>query len=140
MFSAHFGRRVKRRQPISNPTLSDEQRAFEGEFVLFANACRWNLTSEKELLCDSSCRDLSAQSIKDALGRLVGRRVDVTEFWQSPTWLRFRFDGGFCLALLPEAEGECEPTDDIFTLSFGNVIWCCDQRGQLGTEVKNRAA
>lgn len=49
VISLHFGNKLPLQQPIKNSYLSEEQRKYEGELILFIQ-CVWRIDSEVEVI------------------------------------------------------------------------------------------
>lgn len=76
MVSLAFGEKLQRKRPLRNPTLSPEQRKFDGEFVLFVKDSAWRVLSENnKVICTSDDNNESGGPMLSGLNQLIGSYV-----------------------------------------------------------------
>ena len=69
-----LGDRIRRRKPLKNPTLTDEQQKFESAFALFIE-CVWRLDSESRVICGAWDDNSEGGVMITGLRQLVGCTV-----------------------------------------------------------------
>jgi hypothetical protein len=127
-----MGREVPRDRPIANPTLSDRQRVFEGEYRLFIE-CSWRLELNS-LVLSGSGDDISPNgSMANSIKEIQGRSVSGVEV-QPPAWdLRVSFVDGLVLKVFCD-QTDIEEDDLNYSVSAGSTTVLVGPRGHIAIE------
>ena len=76
MVSLAFGEKILRHKPLKNPTLTQEQRAFDGEFIVFIKEAPWRILDEnKSTICTSDDNNEVDGLMLSGLKILIGSPV-----------------------------------------------------------------
>lgn len=73
--SLEFEPRVKRKRPLVNPTLSEEQRLTEAGYAIFI-LCSWRLDSESKVICGAWDDNTNGGPMLKGLSQLVGKKLE----------------------------------------------------------------
>ncbi len=116
MVSLAFGEKLQRKRPLRNPTLSPEQREFDGEFVLFVKDSAWRVLSENnKVICTSDDNNESGGPMLSGLNQLIGSYVFSINVANDTGGLDLFFSDGLCIQL----EGvDCINTLDSYSLFY----------------------
>lgn len=96
--SIKFGDRVPLLRPLQNPTLSLEDRAFDGERSLIVY-CDWRLDRGSGIVCTSQTVDDVGTLDLSALNQIKGQIVQDIEFTSRMYDLRIQFVNGYHLSV-----------------------------------------
>lgn len=96
--SMRFGNRVPLRRPLQNPTLSLEERIFDGERSLIVY-CDWRLDHGSSVVCTSQTVDDLGTLDLSAFNQIKGQIVQDIEFTSRMHDLRIRFANGYHLSV-----------------------------------------
>ncbi|MDY7093081.1 MAG: hypothetical protein SX243_08935 [Acidobacteriota bacterium] len=69
-----FGRKIRRARPLRNPSLTEDQRTFEGEISILVE-CAWRVDSRTQVLGGSANDNRQGMAMLKSLGKLIGCRV-----------------------------------------------------------------
>jgi hypothetical protein len=113
--SLDFGRKIRRRTPLSNPNLTDEQRGHIGELVLFLT-CPWKIEDAQGVICTDY--EIGTQYFQEAQGLLLGSHVRMASV-DPPEWnLEVLFETGHALrSYLGQAERNSSVDYSVFSPS-----------------------
>lgn len=70
-----FGQKIQRSRPLRNPSLTHEQRHFEGEISIIVE-CAWRIDSPIRVLGGSADDNRQGGPMLNALDKLIGSRVE----------------------------------------------------------------
>lgn len=99
MASLAFGEKIRRSRPLRNPTLSSDQREFDGEFIVFVKGSEWSIFCEEEPICNSNdSNEINGPMLK-GLQLLIGKEVIETDIINSMGGLDLFFSNGLRLQL-----------------------------------------
>ncbi len=97
----HFGAKVPREVPLTNPTLTDEERRFEGDTSIYIT-CAWRLDSRSSVVCGWLDGGETVEGMVRGLRSVVGHRVEAVDI-QRPAWdLKIVFDNGLTLTIFAD--------------------------------------
>jgi hypothetical protein len=123
------GNRIPRREPVTNPTMSPEQRMYEGEYRLFIE-CAWRLERNDEVICGSQDEAEHGGPMALAIRAIVSRAIRHADV-QGPAWdLTLTFADDLRLRIF------CDQTniniDDFnYSISTGSTSAEVGPRGQV---------
>lgn len=99
MVTLAFGEKIRRTRPIKNPSLSEEQRQFEGEFVVFIKDAYWCLYQCGQQLCTSNESNEIDGPLLSGLRQLVGKPIISASVIDNRGAFELANDNGFCLKI-----------------------------------------
>jgi hypothetical protein len=121
-----IGKRVRRAQPLKNPTLSKDEREYEGEFNVLV-MCGWRLHAGGKVVAgDSTPQDLRAKLLRDLQGKLV----DHCNLYQATGDLKLHFQHGTILEVVADYS-PLEPDLDNWQIEHGNECLSHAMTGEL---------
>ncbi len=125
-------REVLRTPPLRNPSISDDQRNYEGELSLYVT-CAWRLrTTDQVLYGWTDAADDPAQ-LTSTLEQLVGKRVESVGI-RRPAWdLTIQFEGGQILDIFSDQTSLVDE-DDNYSLFTESEILTVGPRSRLNKE------
>ena len=132
MVTLDCGAKIPRKPILKNSTLSDVERKYEGEIVIFIEMADWRLSifgmerfSTLNPICDE-------QGMMEELRGLIGKTI--TNVSNLESWLRvlIEFDDGFCLEIFLE---EADMDDDLYSFHFRDRIYSVKTSGQISCEL-----
>lgn len=98
----YFGRKVKRKRPLTNLSLSSDERVFEGEKCL-AIYCDWRLQTAEEILCSSQSTEQNGVAL-ESFSRIREKAVRSIAFLSQMHDLQIDFISGVSLVLFCDVE------------------------------------
>jgi hypothetical protein len=107
LVSTAFGKKLLRKLPLRNASLSDEQRNFEGEFELYVE-CAWRLESKEEVLCTSTSSNHRGGLRDKSLRNLIGRTVTDAVCTYPGGDLAITFDDSLALRIFVDQANEVD--------------------------------
>jgi hypothetical protein len=120
-----FGKKIKRKKPLSNKYLSEEQRAFQGEYDLFVE-CSWRLDERKDVICSSKDSNKENGVIVSGLKRLVNKKVISIEIHKPAYDLDLYFINNLTLKIFCDETNSAENVDNFtFATPERNYIVGC---------------
>ena len=114
-----FGRKLPRIKPLKNPTLTEEQRNYEGEYSLYIE-CAWRLQTKKQVLCSSTSSNMTGQDMLNGLSQLIGGQVVKVAVRALGGDLTIHFDNGLILLVFADQGNEA---DDIDNYTYYSTEW-----------------
>jgi hypothetical protein len=129
-----LGRRVPRRAPLLNETLSALERTHEGEFDLFIESA-WRLERGAEVLCGSTDDDDNDGAMVAGLGQLVGKRVLSVVVCTPVPDFAMRLEDELCLNVFCD-QTNLKTTSDNYSVRFGDTIVAVTVRGRIVEEIR----
>lgn len=75
MVSLGFGEKIPRKVRIRNPTLSEEQQMFFGEFCVFIRNSSWLVIKEEKIICSNEDSNERGGAMLEGLSKLIGASV-----------------------------------------------------------------
>lgn len=99
MASLAFGQKIRRSRSIRNPTLSPDQRDFDGEFLLFIKEAHWIVRNADTVICTSNDSNEAAGLMVSGLQQLVGCPLVSASLINGRGDLNLHFENGFNLQL-----------------------------------------
>jgi hypothetical protein len=123
----HFGAKVTRKTALSNPTLSEEERRFEGEISVYVTSA-WRLDSDVNVICGWLDADENVDEMVRGLKSMVGHKVGAVEV-RTPAWdLRISFDNGLSLVIFAD-QTSLDDGDNysVFDGGGGFTVGACGQ-------------
>jgi hypothetical protein len=120
LVSLDFGEKIIRTKPLKNPALSDEQRNYFGENVLYIE-CAWRLQTRSEVICSSTSGNLENQSMVDGLRQIIGAHVVKVRAQLPGGDMEIIFDNGISLLIFADQSNEVEKIDN-YTFYSPNFI------------------
>lgn len=114
VISLDFGGKVLRNKPLKNPALTDEQRRYAGEDVLYIE-CAWRLQTKGEVICSSTSSNLSHQSMAIGLKQIIGAHVAKVRVRLPAGDIEIIFDNGLSLLVFAD---QCNEVDQINNYTF----------------------
>lgn len=127
-----LGGEVPRSEPISNPTLSDRQRRFEGEYCVFIQ-CAWRIELDDEVVCGSGDDTSPGGPMATAARMMLNRRVVQVDVSGPAFDLTLGFDGGLVLKLFCD-QTNVEANDLNYSMTVGRTTASIGPRGRLDVE------
>jgi hypothetical protein len=131
--SFNIGTKIKREQPLLNPDfkISDEERFFQGEFILYVEDCPWRIEGADKVLATWLGENTQDGEIDRAARQLVGHDVESVELARPGLDLIVKFDGGVTLRVFPDQidadEGDnysLALTDKAYVVAAGSTLYC----------------
>lgn len=132
MFALDFGKRLKRKVPVGNDMLREEQRNFRGEYRLFVQCSGWKLFLEKKCLCHCNDSNANDSPMVAGLRQLEGQTVLRSKTGNTPAELMVAFSGGYKL-FLADWEG-VEPDSTAYTASGEGEFISVTMNGAVSIE------
>ena len=122
----HFGDKVKRPRPITNPTLTKDLRESEGAYILYVE-CDWHICSNGQVICDRDSDNVPRGEMLLGLKKLEGAKIVKIKSSANAelVWLDLqRGSRKLQLALLPSSHVGDEPHDNytLFTPQEGFTL------------------
>lgn len=111
-FDLCLGGRRRRPEPLRNPTVTDEEREFDGEFALYVT-CSWRLQS-KEAVITSSLDDPADGHKLPGLVRLLGARVCGVTIEPPGMTITLSFSNDLQLVVFPVSSPHVDDLDYLF--------------------------
>lgn len=99
MVTLAFGEKVRRRKSVRNPMLTQEEREFEGEFVIFIKDSEWRLSNGDMAICTSDDSNEANGLMLSGLQGLVGRTVVAMRTINDRGGLKLDFNEGWNIQL-----------------------------------------
>jgi hypothetical protein len=129
----HFGSKVPRERPLSNPTLTEEERRFEGEVSIYIT-CAWRLDSKSSVVSGWLDGGETVDEMVKGLKSIVGHRAEAVEI-QKPAWdLKIKFDNDLTLMVFADQTNVLD-RDDNYSVFVGTKGFTVGTRGELRWEV-----
>lgn len=97
MFTMALGDKLRRARPIPNSCLSDDQRAFDGEFVVFIKNASWRIEQRGRTLCTSNDSNASGGAMLSGLMHLVENAISSARVTDGVGSLALTFADNICL-------------------------------------------
>jgi hypothetical protein len=110
-----FGAKIKRDRKIRNEKLTDEQREFTGEFVLFIMNTFWEIGNSKEKICNNEDSNDEDGLMLSGLNQLIGKYLISIDFLNGFCEFRLNFNDGLYLKLKSDANLDI---DNNYSLSY----------------------
>jgi hypothetical protein len=125
-----LGTRRPLEPPILNPSLTHEQRMFEGEHSLFVQCC-WVLTPSSGPSLPPGSASRASESL-ELLDRLQGRAITAAAIDELTLELLLTFDNGAQLRVDPRAR----PARLIggYTIRIDRLFWSVSEQGEVKEE------
>jgi hypothetical protein len=120
LISLDFGRKVARAKPLKNSMLTEEQRNFGGEHVLYVS-CAWRLQNQKEVICTSTSSNLEGQAMMVGLHKLIGAYVCKVKTKVPGGDLEIIFENGLSLLIFADQSNEAEDVEN-YTFHSNKII------------------
>ena len=100
----HFGTQRNRSQPLLHQDfrLSMEERAYQGEYILYLEECPWRLDDSERVLATWMDESEDGGRISENLPRLNGARVEKVEVCRPGLDLTIWFANGMTLRVFPD--------------------------------------
>jgi hypothetical protein len=100
----HFGWKIRRDDPMLHPDfkVSDEERFFQGEIVLYIEDCPWRLDGREAVLASWLDSSEPNGAIDTEMKALMGQTVERAEVSRPGLDLTIYFDGGSVLQIFPD--------------------------------------
>jgi hypothetical protein len=91
-----FERKLLRTNPVENDALSDDERRYDAEFVLYVS-CAWRLEQGNEVLC--SAGDIERDAVRNGaiIEHLVGKKVTDTRVSEPAGDVSVTLENGYTL-------------------------------------------
>ena len=132
----HFGAKVPRKRPLTNPTLGDEERRFEGETSIYLT-CAWRLDDKSKVVSGWLDGGETVEEMVRGLKSLVGNTVEAIEI-QSPAWdLKITFDSGITLTIFADQTSLVD-NDDNYSVFHGLQGYTVGTRSHVRREASDR--
>ena len=96
-FSLRLGEKIPLRRPLRNPSLSEDERRFDGRFRVFVQHCAWRLERGAEVLCASTSDNADGGEMLSGLAALRGAVVERCDVAAPAQDLTIGFSGGLVL-------------------------------------------
>jgi hypothetical protein len=125
-----LGARRRLARPIPNPSLTHDERTFEGEHSLFVQ-CGWVLTPSRASPVPEGYASRALESL-ELLDRLQGRAITAAAIDELTLELRLTFDNGAQLRVDPTAR----PARLIggYTIRIDRLFWSVSEQGEVKEE------
>jgi len=137
IISLDFGKKIPRARKLRNQDLTEEQRNFESEFVLFVE-CVWRLDGRDAVLCGAWDDNGPEGPMLRGLKLLEGSLVEKVDLREPGLDLHIQFRGGVNLWIFCDQVSEVEQYDNyVFFSPETNftVTW----KSRLKLEVSQRS-
>jgi hypothetical protein len=131
--SIHCGRRVPRARSLSNPSISEEARAHEGEWILFIQNAPWRLANAERVVCSWNSSNAPGGEMIAGLKQVEGRRIISARTRPPSHDLFIDFGGGWELVIFCERM-DAEEHGDSYTLLGPGVAVTVGERGHIQWE------
>ncbi len=118
-FTLHLGAKMPRKQPLTNPAVSEEFRRYEGEHILLV-WCSWRLDGLDDALAssDSSCIDASEK----LQAYLKGRKMLAATTFNKTFDVLLEFEGDLQLRVFCDRFGGADWTGENWQLETSGQI------------------
>jgi len=132
-FVLDFGDKVRRKSPLTNRHLSEEQRSFQGSIWLHILGCTWRVDTATEVLGAWDVGETRVEDMVALMSGLVGGRVTAANVELPGLDLTLSFDNGMTLRLF------CDQTDlehemDNYSICVGGTVYGVETRSKLVIE------
>jgi hypothetical protein len=134
LVNLHFGEKVRRDEPMLHPDfrVSDEERFFQGEIVLYIEDCPWRLDGREAVLASWLDSSEAGGAIDTEMKALMGQTVERSEVSRPGLDLTIYFDGGSILRIFPD-QVDAEQGDN-YALTTAETTYIVAARSTLYTE------
>jgi hypothetical protein len=133
-----FGQMIKRRKPLTNPQLTQQERDYDGELNLFIR-CAWRLDDASRVLGIWSDEGEVSRKIPRGLDPLVDAEVTAVAVMRPAYDLNLLFPHGLTLRLFCDRSGGDDDDDYNYFLSCLSGIYTVCPNGRITFEEHFRA-
>jgi hypothetical protein len=116
-----FEPRQARRQPLTNPCLTEDQRNGDPAYAIFIE-CAWRLDGEREVICGSWDENSLGGTMLSGLQKIVGRKVTSFNLAQPGYDLQLSFEGGLKFTIFCDQVNEDDASDNYSIFSPEQII------------------
>ncbi len=113
--SFDIGRKVRRKKPLRNPRISEEERLYTAELHLYVT-CSWRLDLKGEVLCGGDDDNSNEGPMRHGLQHLLGRKVIAVELDRPGLDLLLAFEDDLILRVFCDELGIGEDDAENYTL------------------------
>ena len=132
-----FGKKVPRAVPLlGNPTLTHNQRFYEGEMSLFVQ-CAWRLDSVDAVICGSTDSNEKGGAMLAGLQSVIGKTVEDVVIAEPSFDLTLRFRGDLSLKIFCD-QTNLEDDDPNYMLHTKDRIYVVGPRSRIRLETPSR--
>ena len=132
-----FGERYKRKRPLSNPCLTQEEREFDSHDTLFLE-CAWRVELAGEVIGGSGDSNNPKGALVTAANSIVGRRVECINLSASVMDLVLTFDGEVELIVFGEKGDSVEDYGDNYTVGEEAGLYIVRGGGEIVFEARSK--
>ena len=131
LVSFNIGEKIKRQQPMLHYEfkISDEERFYRGEFILYIEDCPWRIETADKVLATWLDESTPDGAIDTAARQLIGHSVESVELACPGLDLVVKFDGGLTLRVFPDQIDADE--GDNYSLSVADKTYVVAARSML---------
>jgi hypothetical protein len=124
-----IGRKIRRKRPLRNPRISEEERLYEGEFNLYIT-CSWRLGWKEKVLCGGEDDNSNEGPMQHGLQYLLGRRVTSVNLERPGLDLELRLENDLSLRIFCDEFG-IEEHSPHYTLFLPNYYYSVEGRSRI---------
>ena len=128
--SINFGKKVKMKEELSNKNLSEEERKYDGEIILFLDDCAWRLDSNKEVICSSTDDNRKGAPMLKGLEKLIDQKVISFDLYEPGYDLTLEFTNSLKLKLFCDQTNSFDEADNYF-IFIGDFVYTVGTRSKL---------
>ena len=132
--SMKVGAKIPRERPLKNPTLTEDERNFEGEFELFVTEASWRVEDAESVLCTDTDENTGKRYAH--LKGLAGRKVTSASVVFPSFDLLLEFEGGLRFCVFSTFANDSEEYSDYDNYIFftQEATYSVDGRSEVSKE------
>lgn len=119
--SLEFEPRRPRQRPLTNPSLTEEQRAGDSEYALFVE-CAWRLDGPHQVICGAWDDNSPRGTMLSGLRGLLEHNVESYRLSEPGSDLEIRFDNGWIFRAFCDQVNEEEENDNYSVFCPGKIL------------------
>jgi len=129
-----FGRKIPRIVRLLNPYLTEEQKYYDAEIVLFIK-CAWRLDSGDAVICGSTDSNIVGGPMLTGLRSIVWMAVESVKIERPAFDLTVRFKGDLMLRISCD-QTNVEDDYDNYSLHLTDKVYVVGARGRISCEAR----